>query len=1084
MRCLLLLTLLAFTQVATRAASQRDEWQLAPGFKAEIWADEKLIQNAVAISFRDDGALFAAETHRWATSIFDVTRQTSWLESDLGFRTLADRSNFLALTFRTNASWLTKDSERIRLLRDTDSDHRADESAVFADGFNEPTAGTAAGILPLGTNVWFACIPHLWKISPSDTPGKPATKQQVHSGFGVHVGVSGHDLHGLEAGPDGRIYFSIGDRGFHIPSIQGSTPPGGVGWQFSGDQPDTGAVFRCEPDGSHLEVFAIGLRNPQELAFDEHGNLFTGDNDTAGADDSRLLHVVQGGDYGWRCGYQHLPGFGPWVAEEFWRGGIDDILPSCGVVAQGPSGMDFFPGTGMDAEFRHRFVTCDFPGGIWDFALEKAGVSFVVKDKRKLLWNTWPTDVEFGPDGALYVADWVHGWGKPDKGRVLRITSAGLGGSAETQRTQQLLQKGVHRESPEQLTLLLGHGDQRVRLRAQWALAEDPQTALRVFPTILRSQTNLLASLHAAWGLGQAARRLDAGRLRLDLSESLRLGLDHSQEEVRAQCARQLGELRHWVATEQLIELLERPAPRVQFEAAVALGRLGFRKDLTPVLNLLQSNKTNDPWIQHAGVMALLGMAEAVELGKLHRHPSSQVRAAAILALRRLRSPVIQTFLNDPEKRLVGMALRAVYDAPIPESLQEVAKFLGKVDCPEEFVSRSITANLRIGEARNATILTAFASRRDLPEKSRAAALDALSDWEAPSPIDRIIGLWRPMPARTVEHARRALRSIAGSIMESKSESVRIALLKAAARLNVKELGHPAYSVLETQVAPKLLRLEAIRTIATLKHSRWSDALAICLSDPDPDIQLLALKLAAEFSGGTMPGGLPGFLEPKHPLRVRQSAFSILAQASGPEAAYVASRWARKLASNEVEKPLLLDVQEALVRFPIPQVQAALEGFSQSLTRDPFPGTNRVVLEGGDATKGRQIFIQKADTACLRCHQVDGNGGPVGPALDGIGKRASAQQILESILLPNAKLTPGYAQCTIVVEDGNIYSGVVRKETEDLIEIENLEDGVLPISRKKVTRVTYSLSAMPEGLGALLTQRELRDLVAFLAELK
>ncbi len=116
------------------------------------------------------------------------------------------------------------------------------------------------------------------------------------SGLGVHIGVSGHDAHGLIFGPDGKLYFSVGDRGFApLDDIRGF----GFTCAFlKRTLPDTGAVFRCNPDGSDFEVFCLGLRNPQELAFDNFGNLFTVDNDTAGPDDSRLLHLVEGGAYG------------------------------------------------------------------------------------------------------------------------------------------------------------------------------------------------------------------------------------------------------------------------------------------------------------------------------------------------------------------------------------------------------------------------------------------------------------------------------------------------------------------------------------------------------------------------------------------------------------------------------------------------------------------------------------------------------------------------------------------------------------------------------------------------------------------
>jgi len=104
-------------------------------------------------------------------------------------------------------------------------------------------------------------------------------------------------MHGLVLGPDGRIYFSIGDRGYNVLTSEGRQLV----------RPDTGAVFRCERDGSQLEVFAYGLRNPQELAFDDFGNLFTGDNNSDSGDKARWVNVVEGGDTGWQMYYQYLP---------------------------------------------------------------------------------------------------------------------------------------------------------------------------------------------------------------------------------------------------------------------------------------------------------------------------------------------------------------------------------------------------------------------------------------------------------------------------------------------------------------------------------------------------------------------------------------------------------------------------------------------------------------------------------------------------------------------------------------------------------------------------------------------------------
>src|SRR6185436_15971892 len=83
--------------------------------------------------------------------------------------------------------------------------------------------------------------------------------------------------------------------------------------------PDSGAVFRVWPDGSGLELFAKGLRNPQSLAFNDVGDLFTCDNNADGGDKARWIHVVEGADYGWRIGWQFLPKLGAWNSEGMWH---------------------------------------------------------------------------------------------------------------------------------------------------------------------------------------------------------------------------------------------------------------------------------------------------------------------------------------------------------------------------------------------------------------------------------------------------------------------------------------------------------------------------------------------------------------------------------------------------------------------------------------------------------------------------------------------------------------------------------------------------------------------------------------------
>ncbi|MFM8360126.1 MAG: glucose dehydrogenase, partial [Verrucomicrobiota bacterium] len=245
------------------AAEQAAGFQLQPGLRLDVWAAEPQLSNGVAFAFDGRGRAYIAETHRWNTSIFDITQRTNWLLADMAFRSVADRVEFLEAQFAAvDPDLLTRDSERVRRVEDRDGDGKADHSEVFADGFNTPADGTAAGVLATAGRVFFANIPSLWsleeKAGPAEAPGRPKVERSaLATGFGVHIGVSGHDLHGLIRGPDGRLYFSFGDRGVCLTNREGAVI----------HLPDTGGVLRCEPDGSNLELFCFGLRNPQELAF-------------------------------------------------------------------------------------------------------------------------------------------------------------------------------------------------------------------------------------------------------------------------------------------------------------------------------------------------------------------------------------------------------------------------------------------------------------------------------------------------------------------------------------------------------------------------------------------------------------------------------------------------------------------------------------------------------------------------------------------------------------------------------------------------------------------------------------------------
>ena len=182
--------------------------------------------------------------------------------------------------------------DRVKFLRDTNGDGKADAATVFADNFGSAGAGIAAGVLARKGDVYLTCIPDVYKLRDTKGDGVADKIESLSTGYGVHTALLGHDLHGLKIGPDGRLYYTIGDRGINVTTKEGKK-------LF---YPDMGTLMRCELDGSKLEVVSWGLRNPQEIAFDDRGDLFTCDNNCDAGDKARAVYLVPESDSGWRTG--------------------------------------------------------------------------------------------------------------------------------------------------------------------------------------------------------------------------------------------------------------------------------------------------------------------------------------------------------------------------------------------------------------------------------------------------------------------------------------------------------------------------------------------------------------------------------------------------------------------------------------------------------------------------------------------------------------------------------------------------------------------------------------------------------------
>ena len=671
--------------------------------KATI-ANYPLLDDPVAFCIDEQGNFYFAESDRQDLGIEDNRHSSYWLLDDIAAETVADRLKMYekwASKREGGMAYYSKYSDRVARVTDTNGDGKPDARTLFAGPFNEPLDGTGAGLLALDGDILYTNIPNLWRLRDADGDGVAEFKLKDSTGYGVRVALRGHDMHGLVLGYDGKIYWSIGDRGYDVKTADGALL----------HDPRSGAVFRMNPDGSELELYYTGLRNPQELAFDNYGNLFTGDNNSDGGDKARFVYCMEGGETGWSMDYQTLEGAnqrGPWNQEGIWHlrpdlapHKVSDYpplqpawtLPPLDHIGSGPSGLVFYPGLGLSDRYHDHFFLCDFLGGdsysrVLAFATEPVGAGFKVVDEHEFIQNVLPTDVDFGYDGKIYVTDWGGGWGSGDKGELYAVWDPQRIKDPRIAEVTRLFREGFARRDADELVSLLSHADRRVRLRAQYALASRGVATTAILGDTAQHATDRFARIHAIWALGQQANMKlressSAERASLagqtDPSAFVLPILDDRDPELRAQAARMLGEARCAAAAEQLGELCADESARVRAFAALALGKLGAKAQQPAIISMLAENADKDPFLRHAGVQALAWIGDRAKLGELGAEPVASLRMSAMLAMRKLRDPRLATFLNDPERRIRLEAARAINDIPMtalrPQLASSITRF-------------------------------------------------------------------------------------------------------------------------------------------------------------------------------------------------------------------------------------------------------------------------------------------------------------------------------------------------------------------------------------------------------------------------
>lgn len=1099
------ITTLTKEEIAVQAEAARNSVTpvLAEGLKLEVWGVDSLVRDPIAIHVSDDGSIYYSRSPRRNNAEFDIRGHQDWEIRSIALQTVEDKRNFLRTELSPERSsentWLKDlngdgshdwkdmlvERNEVYQLKDSDGDGLADWSQKQVYDFNEEVTDVAGGILKTEDALYVAAGPDMWRLMDTNGDGIMDEKKSLSHGYAIHIGFGAHGMSGVEMGPDGRIYWGIGDIGFNGKGDDGTE------YKY----PNRGVIARSNPDGSDFEIFAMGVRNTHEFVFDQYTNLISVDNDGDHAGEKeRLVYLTRGSDSGWRINWQFGKYRDPdnntykvWMDEKLylprWEGQAAYITPPILNYVSGPTGMVFNPGAGLGERWKDHFFVVEFVGspassGLHAFQLQPKGASFELTKTEKIVGSFLPTGIDFGPDGALYMADWVNGWNDKNYGRIWKLTDETAKGWALQKQTEAEIKADYKKLSEADLKSKLYFEDLRIRRKAQFELVKRGKKGAEIFQQVIQDKSNQVARIHGILGLSQLGRLND-----ISMADPLVALLKDSDPEIQAQAAKWLGDIRYSKAGKELIANLTHENARVRFFSAEALGRSKNQEAIQPLIALLESNNDEDAYLRHGVTYALSQIGKVEPLVALASHPSKAVRLGAVLALRRLESPELAKFLNDSDEYIVTEVARAIHDDfSVEAALPALGALLSTTSFQNEpLIRRAISANQRVGKEENLNHLITYLAKPGTPEILKKETIAAIGTWAKPSLVDRVDGRYRGEVTRDPSAIKQKVQPVLVSQASAKEEVLRVESIKAIGKLQINESADLLLSKLKLDPA-EAVKVQALNSLVAMNAANLSEAISFAMSDNAEAVRVAGLGLLAQTS---LPNDqkvtLLTDIIKKRTLPEKQTALLTLGGLEGSKDLPVWKTILADFDAGKLPEGTWIELEEAIAATSSADLKTQFDGLLEKKAAGEAWKKYAGALAEGNARRGRNIFFENQTAQCIRCHAYDDMGGNAGPALDAIGKTLSKEELLIALVEPSKRLAPGFGTISIEMASGEKVTGTLLEEKKDSMSVKVGSD-TKEILKKDIKSSQMAASSMPP-MGTLLTKRELRDLVTYLTTL-
>lgn len=911
-----------------------------------------------------------------------------------------------------------KPGDQLQILEDRDADGTFETVAGEVPDLTIPI-----GVAPVGKEMIVYGIPNIYRASDPDGDGVYQEKKVLFGPLGYA------DTHGMQNGfvrwYDGWIYAC---HGFRNDSKFVATDGSQI-------ELNSGNTYRFRPDGSRVEIVSRGQVNPFGMAFDEWGNQYTADCH------SQPLYQIIPGAYYPSFGKPHDGlGFGPTIVEH-----------SHG--STGIAGVAFYDDPNVPEEFRGDAFICNpITHRVNRDNVVRTGASFRGEEMPDFLTcdDPWfrPVDIQLGPDGCLYVADFYnriighyevplnHPGRDKTSGRIWRISYGTPQDRKQTDFTQLSL---------DELWQELDSPNATRRLTATHELVdrfgeEAAKKAIQSFETASdRQKIAAIWILHRTLGIDEklvAAAAKSSPVVRGHLVTALR---DRSEEDWHAQ---------PWIAA-FVVEALTDEEPMVRRLAAQALAYRPRGEWFDPLMECWKSAQ-EDAYLGHALKIAVR---------------NSLASPGGFDAARKFRTTAAASEL--PTRRFLIDAALGVDDASAAEFLLEHGRATQIDDAQIGAVGVKIGRWLPAGrDAEIEAWLAGFDEKipRDWPNAIQSVARGAQMRGQSLSDSLSQYGK---------EVCETRLASDDGSLVPP--------LLDTAIQFGWK-LDSKSVAQLLAEDRPLDVREKACTLLARSDATAFKLMAAYALSNPDlaPALRKrFAVTLATLDDADArelFAGGLAAMPYSLAHETIRETGYS-----ADRVKFLVASMQAGKLPDGLLREK---DVQEGIRQSGVTEAIAFLDErlpklppLDQELDRRIAALAERAIYDGQPIEKGALLFEQK----CGKCHQLAGKGEKIGPQLDGVGHRGSLR-LLEDILDPNRNVDPAFRSTTFVMSDGQAKSALVIKEEGETITLADPDGKLSTIAAGDVEeRRTSSLSPMPANWREVLTDDELVELTRFLA---